>query len=84
MSTKAYGRMVFWERGSLWVLGTRPGEGAHHVVDDTSGDPLAWPHDQRQQRYGSEGPIESRMWRGIAGSSSAGCNGDSVVPLREK
>jgi len=43
MSTKAYGRMVFWEGASLWVLGTRPGEGpypktkfhAHHAVQVT-------------------------------------------------
>ncbi|HEY0708206.1 MAG TPA: helix-turn-helix transcriptional regulator [Polyangia bacterium] len=40
MAAKAYGRMVFWEGASLWVLGTRPGEGAypktkfhaHHAV----------------------------------------------------
>jgi len=40
---KAYGRMVFWEGASLWVLGTRPGEGpypktkfhAHHAVQVT-------------------------------------------------
>jgi AraC family transcriptional regulator len=43
MPTKAYGRMVFWEGASLWVLGTRPGEGAypktefhsHHAVQVT-------------------------------------------------
>jgi len=43
VSTKAYGRMVFWEGASLWVLGTRPGEGAypktklhaHHAVQVT-------------------------------------------------
>lgn len=43
MSTRAYGRMVFWEGASLWVLGTRPGEGpypktklhAHHAVQVT-------------------------------------------------
>jgi len=43
MSTKAYGRMVFWEGASLWVLGTRPGDGpyqktkfhAHHAVQVT-------------------------------------------------
>jgi AraC-like DNA-binding protein len=43
MGTKAYGRMVFWEGASLWVLGTRPGEGAypktkfhaHHAVQVT-------------------------------------------------
>jgi AraC-like DNA-binding protein len=43
MATKAYGRMVFWEGASLWVLGTRPGEGpypktkfhAHHAVQVT-------------------------------------------------
>jgi AraC family transcriptional regulator len=40
---KAYGRFVFWEGASLWVLGTRPGEGpfpktdlhAHHAVQVT-------------------------------------------------
>lgn len=40
---KAYGRIVFWEGASLWVLGTRPGEGrypktafhAHHAVQVT-------------------------------------------------
>lgn len=43
MAIKAYGRMVFWEGASLWVLGTRPGEGpypktkfhAHHAVQVT-------------------------------------------------
>jgi AraC-like DNA-binding protein len=43
MATKAYGRMVFWEGASLWVLGTRPGEGpypktkfhSHHAVQVT-------------------------------------------------
>ncbi|HEY4183444.1 MAG TPA: AraC family transcriptional regulator [Polyangia bacterium] len=43
MPTKAHGRMVFWEGASLWVLGTRPGEGpypktkfhAHHAVQVT-------------------------------------------------
>src|SRR5690242_10733171 len=43
MAARAYGRMVFWEGGSLWVLGTRPGEGpyektkfhAHHAVQVT-------------------------------------------------
>src|SRR5688500_2630438 len=43
MPPKAYGRMVFWEGASLWVLGTRPGEGAypktkfhaHHAVQVT-------------------------------------------------
>lgn len=43
MPTRAYGRMVFWEGASLWVLGTRPGEGpypktklhAHHAVQVT-------------------------------------------------
>jgi AraC-like DNA-binding protein len=43
MGTKAYGRMVFWEGASLWILGTRPGEGpyqktklhAHHAVQVT-------------------------------------------------
>ena len=27
MATKAHGRILFWEGASLWVLGTRPGEG---------------------------------------------------------
>lgn len=43
MATKAYGRMVFWEGASLWILGTRPGEGpypktefhTHHAVQVT-------------------------------------------------
>jgi AraC-like DNA-binding protein len=43
MATKAYGRMVFWEGASLWILGTRPGEGpypktashSHHAVQVT-------------------------------------------------
>jgi AraC-like DNA-binding protein len=43
MATRAYGRMVFWEGASLWILGTRPGEGAypktkfhaHHAVQVT-------------------------------------------------
>ena len=43
MATKAYGRMVFWEGASLWVLGTRSGEGrfpktafhSHHAVQVT-------------------------------------------------
>jgi AraC family transcriptional regulator len=43
MAIKAYGRMVFWEGASLWVLATRPGEGpypktkfhAHHAVQVT-------------------------------------------------
>jgi AraC-like DNA-binding protein len=43
VATKAYGRMVFWEGASLWILGTRPGEGrypktdfhAHHAVQVT-------------------------------------------------
>lgn len=42
-TTRAYGRMVSWEGASLWVLGTRPGEGpypktklhAHHAVQVT-------------------------------------------------
>ena len=33
MPTKAYGRMVFWEGASLWVLGTRPGEGPYPKTD---------------------------------------------------
>ncbi|HKU37674.1 MAG TPA: AraC family transcriptional regulator [Polyangiales bacterium] len=45
MPTRAYGRFVFWEGASLWVLGTRPGEGpfpktdfhAHHAVQVTLG-----------------------------------------------
>lgn len=43
MATRAYGRIVFWEGASLWVLGTRSGEGrypktnfhAHHAVQVT-------------------------------------------------
>ena len=43
MTTRAHGRIVFWEGASLWVLGTRPGEGrypktdfhAHHAVQLT-------------------------------------------------
>lgn len=45
MPTRAYGRFVFWEGASLWVLGTRPGEGpfpkthfhSHHAVQVTLG-----------------------------------------------
>jgi AraC family transcriptional regulator len=41
--TRAYGRFVFWEGASLWLLRTRPGEGpfpktdfhAHHAVQIT-------------------------------------------------
>lgn len=43
MTTKAHGRILFWEGASLWVLGTRPGAGrypktdfhAHHAVQVT-------------------------------------------------
>jgi AraC family transcriptional regulator len=43
VATKAHGRMVFWEGASLWILGTRPGEGSypktalhsHHAVQVT-------------------------------------------------
>lgn len=43
MSTKAYGRIVSWEGASLWVFGTRPGEGrypkttlhSHHAIQIT-------------------------------------------------
>jgi AraC family transcriptional regulator len=43
MTTRAHGRIVFWEGASLWVLGTRPGEGrypktdfhSHHAVQVT-------------------------------------------------
>jgi AraC family transcriptional regulator len=43
MATRAHGRLVFWEGASLWVLGTRPGEGrypktdfhSHHAVQVT-------------------------------------------------
>jgi AraC family transcriptional regulator len=43
MSTRAYGRIVSWQGASLWVFGTRPGEGrypktnphAHHAVQVT-------------------------------------------------
>lgn len=43
MAIKAYGRILFWEGVSLWVLGTRPGEGpypktdfhSHHAVQVT-------------------------------------------------
>jgi AraC-like DNA-binding protein len=43
MATRAYGRIVFWEGATLWVLGTRSGEGrypktnfhAHHAVQVT-------------------------------------------------
>lgn len=33
MATRAHGRMVFWEGASLWVLGTRPGEGRYPKTD---------------------------------------------------
>jgi AraC family transcriptional regulator len=43
MTTRAHGRIVFWEGASLWVFGTRPGGGrypktafhAHHAVQVT-------------------------------------------------
>lgn len=43
MAARAHGRILFWEGASLWVLGTRPGEGrypksafhAHHAVQVT-------------------------------------------------
>jgi AraC family transcriptional regulator len=43
MAVRAHGRMVFWEGASMWVLGTRPGDGpypkthphAHHAVQVT-------------------------------------------------
>lgn len=43
MAVRAHGRMVFWEGASLWVLGTKPGEGpypktdfhSHHAVQVT-------------------------------------------------
>ena len=43
MTPRAHGRILFWEGASLWVLGTRPGEGrypktdfhAHHAVQVT-------------------------------------------------
>lgn len=43
MPTRAYGRIVSWEGASLWVFGTRPGEGrypktaphSHHAVQVT-------------------------------------------------
>ncbi len=43
MAARAHGRMVFWEGATLWVLGTRPGEGryprtalhSHHAVQIT-------------------------------------------------
>jgi AraC-like DNA-binding protein len=43
MGHSAHGRMVFWEGASMWVLGTKPGEGpypktrphAHHAVQVT-------------------------------------------------
>jgi AraC family transcriptional regulator len=42
---RAYGRFVFWEGASLWLLGTRPGEGpypkthfhSHHALQITLG-----------------------------------------------
>lgn len=33
MTTRAHGRIVFWEGASLWVLGTRPGEGRYPKTD---------------------------------------------------
>ncbi|MEY4546434.1 MAG: hypothetical protein RL685_2629 [Pseudomonadota bacterium] len=43
MTIRAHGRILFWEGASLWVLGTRPGEGrypktefhSHHAVQVT-------------------------------------------------
>jgi AraC-like DNA-binding protein len=33
MPARAYGRFVFWEGASLWLVGTRPGEGAYPKTD---------------------------------------------------
>jgi AraC family transcriptional regulator len=43
MAVRAHGRMLFWEGASMWVLGTRPGDGpypktrphSHHAVQVT-------------------------------------------------
>jgi len=36
MPTRAYGRIVSWEGASLWVFGTRPGEGPYPKTDPHS------------------------------------------------
>jgi AraC family transcriptional regulator len=36
MPTRAYGRIVSWEGASLWVFGTRPGEGRYPKTDPHS------------------------------------------------
>jgi AraC-like DNA-binding protein len=63
MPTKAYGRMVFWEGASLWVLGTRPGEGpypktkfhAHHAVQVTLSLRGWFTLESRDRQIGGEG-----------------------------
>jgi len=63
MPTKAYGRMVFWEGASLWVLGTRPGEGAypktkfhaHHAVQVTLSLRGWFTLENRDRQVGGEG-----------------------------
>jgi AraC-like DNA-binding protein len=63
MATKAYGRMVFWEGASLWVLGTRPGEGpyprtkfhAHHAVQVTLSLRGWFTLENRDRQVGGEG-----------------------------
>jgi len=63
MSTKAYGRMVFWEGASLWVLGTLPGEGpypktkfhAHHAVQVTLSLRGWFTLENRDRQVGGEG-----------------------------
>jgi AraC-like DNA-binding protein len=62
MATKAYGRMVFWEGASLWVLGTRPGEGpypktkfhAHHAVQVTLSLQGWFTLENRERQIGGE------------------------------
>ena len=63
MGTKAYGRMVFWEGASLWILGTRPGEGpytktkfhAHHAVQVTLSLRGWFTLEDRERQVGGEG-----------------------------
>ena len=63
MTTRAYGRMVFWEGASLWILGTRPGEGpypktafhAHHAVQVTLSLRGTFQLESRERELGSDG-----------------------------
>jgi len=63
MATRAYGRMVFWEGGSLWIFGRRPGDPpyprtthhAHHAVQVTVALRGAFAIEGRDQRVSAPG-----------------------------